>query len=888
MRRAATAGWLALALAAGCEQPRTELVVRVDSEVAWGPERAVQSVQLTVRRGGPTGALRSSRVTVLGTGSGRQPLPLYVGLIEGDGDTNTPVWIEALGCATPNGCEAATAVVAQRAVVRFVRGQTQEVPLLLASACVDVRCASNQRCIVTSGMCEEATRAQDTVRPFVGTDASVVMLTDGGAPDVPTVDVTGSDAASAVDGDATDADATDADVTDADVTDAEAFDIVIPSDMTPPDDVVTPIDMATPIDVGTPIDVVMPVDVPSPIDVGTPPTDVGTPIDMPSPMDVVPGDRGNPPDVGAVEGGAPPSNDRRASARAIDMSMPSQTLTADTTNAVNDTTNAACTCTSGRDVFFGFNLSAPEVVYADTIGTAWNTSLFIQNTLGTNVASAGTEGGRVCDDDMGLCGGASAGRASQVVARLPAGPYYLVLSGCEAGPATIRFQHTAAGNGPSVQIAPSATPTTLSGTTSGFGTSTNVACMCTTAAENSYWWVACPDAAAATFHATSCGTTTAFDNALDQRSPGRTTGAGPAVCNNDTPLQCGRQPTITSSIPAGPGLHTLLVDGCYTGAYQVRVGLGSCGAGQTYCGACVDTQNDASHCGGCSRQCVTGTICRRAVCVSPPDNDTRAGATRLTLSSNSLTLTADTTNASNEGASSACSCSSGNDVFFRFSLGTPSIVYADTIGTTWDTSLFFQNDSGVTIASSGLTDGLACNDNGGLAGCALPAGPSQVMAYLGGGPHYLVLSGCGAGPATVHLRFLPVGNGPATPLAAGAAQRLSGTTSGTGRIARSCCAGGPENTYYWYTCGDFPGGAFSASFCSTGADASYDTSLAQLSTTSEGSVDTCNDDSCSYAARVNTFIPAGAGIHTLYVDGCRNAATGNLASGTYTVVVTRP
>ena len=36
----------------------------------------------------------------------------------------------------------------------------------------------------------------------------------------------------------------------------------------------------------------------------------------------------------------------------------------------------------------------------------------------------------------------------------PAGTYYLVLSGCSAGAATIHFQHLPAGNGPTVRITP--------------------------------------------------------------------------------------------------------------------------------------------------------------------------------------------------------------------------------------------------------------------------------------------------------------------------------------------------------------------------------------------------------------------------------------------------
>jgi hypothetical protein len=176
MRRAVAVGCAAV-LAASCEQPRTELVVRADSELAWGPGQRVQSVVLTVRREGAAGPLRSARTTALGAGGERRGLPLLVGVTAGD-DVETPVWIEALGCGDPNGCTAATAVVAQRAVVRFTRGQTQEVTLLLASACVGVTCGSEQRCAVGSGRCEAATRAQEMVRPFSGGDAATVVVVD--------------------------------------------------------------------------------------------------------------------------------------------------------------------------------------------------------------------------------------------------------------------------------------------------------------------------------------------------------------------------------------------------------------------------------------------------------------------------------------------------------------------------------------------------------------------------------------------------------------------------------------------------------------------------------------------------------------------------------------
>ncbi len=167
MRRMAsgvTATMLTAVVVTGCERPRTELVVRVDSEVAWGPSATVQAVTLTVRRGGPAGVLRSQRTTTLGADDGRLPLPLLVGVLASDDDTETPVWLEALGCSDPNGCTPATAVVAQRAVVRFGLRQTVEVPLLLASACVNVVCRSDQRC--EAGQCEAA-----TTMPMGGVDA---------------------------------------------------------------------------------------------------------------------------------------------------------------------------------------------------------------------------------------------------------------------------------------------------------------------------------------------------------------------------------------------------------------------------------------------------------------------------------------------------------------------------------------------------------------------------------------------------------------------------------------------------------------------------------------------------------------------------------------------
>jgi hypothetical protein len=116
--------------------------------------------------------LQDVRTTVLGTDRGLQRLPLLVGVLPSDDtDADIPIWIEALGCPAAARCARTEAVVTQRAVVRFTRGQTDVVPLLLASACVGVTCGGDERC-ATTGRCEPATRA--TVRPFDGSDAGAV------------------------------------------------------------------------------------------------------------------------------------------------------------------------------------------------------------------------------------------------------------------------------------------------------------------------------------------------------------------------------------------------------------------------------------------------------------------------------------------------------------------------------------------------------------------------------------------------------------------------------------------------------------------------------------------------------------------------------------------
>ncbi len=311
--------------------------------------------------------------------------------------------------------------------------------------------------------------------------------------------------------------------------------------------------------------------------------------------------------AGTCVAGAP-SNDAPAGAIVIDMTSPTANLLVNTTNARNNVTGS-CGCTAGNDVFYRFTLARPEIVYADTIGSSWDASLFLQTSANVNITDAGMPGGQTCNDDGGL--GCPIGVQSQIAAYLPAGTYFLVLSGCGAGETTIHFQHLPASNpGARINTALQST-TTLSGTLS--GTSNLTSACCSTGPEVTYWGVTCPAFAGGTLVAavTSNGQLNAT---LDQRSANR---GATAACTSSA--SCGAATTITTTLPAGAALHTLAVDSCTAGGpYDLSVTLGGCAAGQTLCnGACVNTTTDANNCGACGSACSGGRTCAAGACVCP-------------------------------------------------------------------------------------------------------------------------------------------------------------------------------------------------------------------------------------------------------------------------------
>jgi hypothetical protein len=622
-----------------------------------------------------------------------------------------------------------------------------------------------------------------------------------------------------------------------------------------------------------------------------------------------------------------PPNDTRAGAITIPFATASSfTLMTDTSSATHNTdppTGCATTCSATADVFYTFTLTRTELVYADTIGSAYDTVLFFTDSAGAPLTSAGVTGGSVCNDDSALC--TSAGLQSMIYAKLDAGTYYLVVSGCgDSGAATLHVQHLPVGNGTVTRIAASGT-NSYTGTTMGTGTLTQ---SCGgSGPENTYYFISCPVFPGGSFSASTCGNAT-WDTVLDQRSATR---SPVESCNDDT---CGLQSAITSTLPAGAGLHTLYVDGLggASGAYTLNVvfsgcaasapiacmsgcvnietdatncgtcgnacgtgatcssGTCACSAGRTSCNnRCVDTQTDVNNCGACGNVCTTS--CVAGVC--RPANDLRANATTLTFGAAEVTVTGTTRGATHD-APAACVTGAGPDVWYRFTVPAAEVVYFDTAGSAFDTGLLVTDSAGAAVTG-------ACNDDASCStGGFTSFTQSRIAMILGSstGPttYYLAVTGYNgaSGDFTLHAQHLPRTGASFfydTPISGGPTD-TSTTLIGTSEASSMTCGGtaSGEDVRWFVTCGAQPQ-LFSLCRSDTGATYTrqigttlYDPAL-YMRSAQTGMEVSCNDDgmamgatdcrgtdgatttllSSQFGSRLNNVI-APRGINEVFVD----------------------
>lgn len=218
----------------------------------------------------------------------------------------------------------------------------------------------------------------------------------------------------------------------------------------------------------------------------------------------------------------------------------------------------ASSCAPGRpEVFFRFTLPRPEVVYADTFGTPFDTAV----TVRSGDCASGLE--TACVDNS--CGGAQ----SQGAWSLAAGDYCLVVEGAPAseeeaaGKLTlVRGKHSGE---PLPAPGPAATGS-MRGDTCKDDNSNDAGCGCEPAQDHHYFFTVCPaQPVAARFE--TCGTNATWDTVLQLRSG---EGSGLA-CNDDS---CDDTASMIGRTLREPGLYWAIIDGCTEcGVYEMKYSL---------------------------------------------------------------------------------------------------------------------------------------------------------------------------------------------------------------------------------------------------------------------------------------------------------------------------
>jgi hypothetical protein len=544
-----------------------------------------------------------------------------------------------------------------------------------------------------------------------------------------------------------------------------------------------------------------------------------------------------------------PGNDLPANAIALSLTNPSVTVTGNTTGATRQGA-----CGGSVEVYYSFTLTRREVVWANTFGSAFDTTVAFTNSTGTQLSGA-------CNDDT--CGGTQSAQG----VTLDAGTYLVAVGGfsTSVGAFSLTVHHLPVGNGPAVEVTDtSAGVRNFSGTTSGTGT-LGQSCGTGAGPENTYWFGTCPGFTAAPFTASTCGGAT-WDTVVEQRSTNRTT----AVCNDDTTGTCGARSLARGTLSAGAALHAVYVDGFGStalGAYNVALSFGGCATGQTLCtDACRNLQTDSTNCGACGNACTGGLTCNAGVCTAPaPANDLPTNATTLNLTNPTVTATGTTVGATRQGT-----CGASSEVYYRFTLTQREVVWANTFGSGYDTTVAFASSTGTEISGT-------CNDDSGCGGTQSSSG-----TVLNAGTYLVAVGGFGTGTGafTLNLHHLPAGNGTVAEFAGATngTYTLTGTTSGTGLFSQSCGGSGPENTHWFTTCATPSTRTITAETCGDGQ--TWDSVVNVVS--SNRTANLCNDDAsgCGLRSRTTGALLAGPALHVVYLDGIGTAA------GAYTLRVT--
>jgi hypothetical protein len=316
--------------------------------------------------------------------------------------------------------------------------------------------------------------------------------------------------------------------------------------------------------------------------------------------------------------------------------------------------------------------------------------------------------------------------------------------------------------------------------------------------------------------------------------------------------------TCSPGAPSGESCNG--IDDDCNGAADDGLGSTTCGTG-----AC---QRTVSNCvGGTPQSCTPGTpapteTCGNGIddncngmvddgCVTGPPNDLCAGA--IALPGASGTRTGD----SIAGATAQLTdCTIGSDLFYSITLSQRSIVYVDTFGSSFDTS--------ISIRSSCAGAPVTCVDDacGGLQDVA--------VADLPAGTHFIVVHTRFSTTGTINLRWQTLATGAGTAVRATTSGNYTGTTTSSGTTSGTCGGSSGENLVYFTVCPSVSR-SVTASTCS---GATWDTVLYMRS--SGGTQLACADDSCGLQSTI-TATATGPGVFGVFVDGFGGG------SGSYTL-----
>ena len=325
---------------------------------------------------------------------------------------------------------------------------------------------------------------------------------------------------------------------------------------------------------------------------------------------------------------------------------------------------------------------------------------------------------------------------------------------------------------------------------------------------------------------------------------------------------------------------------------------GECDNGFACCAGVVDdctTECGTEGSSTCSATCAAGTCCAEAeTCGNgcddncnggvdegcPPPNDTCDGAIDVTRGgrfTGSTALAADNTN-----PPSGCGASnSGRDVYFSFTITSPSDVFISSFGSSFDTVLYLGSECG--------GGGLGCSNN------YIPYVVTQSMLRLGNaasGTYFITLDGNGAaasGDYVLDVYITPT-DSPSDKCGHVVVfdDLLAGETGSTCTYdddADGSCNIAPTNVdpdrvYFFVIPNGAPVRTVTFSTCNPDSTGTFDTLLYLRDVCTDAASEiACNDDDPSCGTKAVVSADLGPGVYYLFMD----AFTG---CGSYRITVT--